>query len=113
MMAQCRAMIRYRHLVLGAALAVTALVTWDHPARPAPRVSWPGSGPAGPRAPVHVVTDRWGIPHLRAASLDDLYYGWGWVTGRDRLWQIMAARRAARGELSEWLGNVHLQDDGG
>ncbi len=69
--------------------------------------------PAGPAQPVRIVTDRWGIPHVRASTLDDLYYGWGWVTARDRLWQLEYDRRAARGELWQWLGNAKLHDDGG
>jgi len=60
-----------------------------------------------------IVTDRWGIPHVRAESLEDLYYAWGWVTGRDRLWQISYARQAGRGELWRWFGNTKLRDDGG
>src|SRR5262245_35013756 len=42
--------------------------------------------PAGPLAlpglsePATVITDRFGLPHVRAASLSDLYYAWGWVT---------------------------------
>src|SRR5204862_5568987 len=68
---------------------------------------------AGPRALVRIVTDRWGIPHLLARSLDDLYFAWGYVTARDRLWQLAYTRRAGRGALWEWLGNSKLRDDGG
>jgi len=67
----------------------------------------------GLRAPARVVTDRWGIPHLRCESLHDLYFVWGFVSARDRLWQLEYTRRAARGELSDWLGNRSLRDDGG
>src|SRR5207247_11332525 len=71
------------------------------------------AGIAGLQAPVRIVTDRWGIPHLRAESLDDLYLAWGFVTARDRLWQLEINRRGARGELWQWFGNRALQDDGG
>ena len=64
-------------------------------------------------APARLVTDRWGIPHLRAASTYDLYYLWGWVTGRDRLWQLVETRAAAQGRLHRWFGNDVLQADGG
>ena len=63
--------------------------------------------------PVRIVTDRWGIPHLRAESLPDLYYAWGYVTARDRLWQIMSLRQAADGERWRWLGNATLRADAG
>lgn len=64
-------------------------------------------------APARVVTDTYGFPHVRAANLHDLYVAWGYVTARDRLWQIAAMRRGARGSMWQWLGNDALQDDGG
>ena len=63
--------------------------------------------------PVRIVTDRWGIPHLRADNLSDLYRAWGFVTARDRLWQLELTRRAASGTLWEWFGNRSLTADGG
>ena len=64
-------------------------------------------------APVRIVTDRYGIPHLRAANLDDLYVAWGFITARDRLWQMLWTRAAADGETWRWLGNARLRADGG
>jgi penicillin amidase len=63
--------------------------------------------------PVTVTTDRWGIPHIRAGSLDDLYYAWGWVAARDRLWQMVWMRAGGDGQTHRWLGNSALQLDGG
>jgi penicillin amidase len=68
---------------------------------------------AGLDAPVRVVTDRHGIPHLEAATLADVYFAWGWVTARDRGWQIAQSRQSARGELWHWVGNRALRGDGG
>ncbi len=62
---------------------------------------------------VEITTDRWGIPHVRAERLADLYFGWGFVTARDRLWQLEHTRRAAGGTLWEWFGNRSLTADGG
>lgn len=67
----------------------------------------------GLRAAVDIVTDRWGIPHVRAASLDDLYCAWGWLCARDRLWQMVFTRAGADGQTHRWLGNRALQADGG
>lgn len=67
----------------------------------------------GLSAPVEVTTDRYGIPHVRASNLPDLYYGWGWVSARDRLWQMTYTRAAADGQTHRWLGNAALQADGG
>ena len=67
----------------------------------------------GLAAPARITTDRFGIPHLRAETRSDLYLLWGFVTARDRLWQLEHNRRAARGRLSEWFGNRALRADGG
>jgi penicillin amidase len=67
----------------------------------------------GLEAPVRIVTDRFGIPHVRAKSLADLYAAWGYVTARDRLWQLEYSRRAGRGQLWRWFGNTTLRGDGG
>jgi len=63
--------------------------------------------------PVTVITDRWGIPHIRAANLDDLYYAWGWVSARDRLWQMVWTRAAGDGQTHRWIGNDALRADAG
>lgn len=51
--------------------------------------------------------------HVQAASVRDLYFAWGYVTARDRLWQIVETRRSAQGRMWEWIGNRALRDDGG
>ena len=71
------------------------------------------AAPVGLDQPVRIVTDRWGIPHLMAHSLPDLYFAWGYITARDRLWQIVSQRQAADGKLWQWLGNSTLRADGG
>src|SRR5687768_3696880 len=68
---------------------------------------------AGLAAPVTILTDPGGIPHLRASRLSDLYLAWGFVTARDRLWQMEHMRRAASGQLWRWLGNRALRANGG
>jgi penicillin amidase len=68
---------------------------------------------SGLERPVRVVTDRWGIPHIRAENERDLYFAWGFVTARDRLWQMVAMRQAVRGRMSEWSGNRQLTADAG
>ncbi len=67
----------------------------------------------GLRAEASVVTDRWGIPHIRAQGVNDLYHAWGWVAARDRLWQMVYTRAAADGHTHRWLGNSALRADGG
>ncbi|OZI74798.1 penicillin acylase family protein [Bordetella genomosp. 12] len=51
-----------------------------------------------------VLRDRWGIPHVRAQGIDDLFYANGYVHAQDRMWQMDAARRRAVGRYAEWVG---------
>jgi penicillin amidase len=65
----------------------------------------------GLSAPVTIQRDSLGVPHLRAASLDDLLLAQGFVTTQDRLWQMDALRRHAAGTLAEILGPALLAHD--
>jgi penicillin amidase len=58
----------------------------------------------GLRAPVDVIRDRWGVPHIRAQSTEDLFFAQGYVMAQDRLWQMEMWRRGAEGRLAEVLG---------
>jgi penicillin amidase len=84
---------------------------WGAPARAATRDTT--FVVEGLSAPASITTDLHGIPHLRASNLADLYWAWGFVSARDRLWQMEYGRRAARGTLWEWFGNRALRGDGG
>ena len=59
---------------------------------------------AGLSAPVTVRRDDHGVPHIEAATEDDLFVAQGYVTAQDRLWQMDAFRRNANGELAEVMG---------
>jgi len=65
----------------------------------------------GLAAPVDVLRDARGVPHLRAQALDDLYFAQGYVTAQDRLWQMDLSRRLAEGELAEILGSKLIERD--
>lgn len=56
---------------------------------------------SGLQAPVSVVRDGHGVPHLTAAKLPDLLFAQGYVTAQDRLWQMDLTRRAVGGEMAE------------
>jgi penicillin G amidase len=66
---------------------------------------------AGLSAPVTVRRDAHGVPHIEAATQDDLFIAQGYVTAQDRLWQMDASRRKANGELAEVLGSSLLRID--
>ena len=55
--------------------------------------------------------DNWGVPHIRANSLEDLVEAQGYVTAQDRLWQMDVLRRFGAGELSEIFGPGTLAID--
>ena len=59
---------------------------------------------AGLKAPVQVVRDTWGVPHISARSTDDLFFAQGYVMAQDRLWQMEMWRRAAEGRMAEIAG---------
>ena len=65
----------------------------------------------GLSAQVEVLRDARGVPHLRASSLEDLFFAQGYVTAQDRLWQMDLSRRLAEGELSEVFGERTQQID--
>jgi penicillin amidase len=61
--------------------------------------------------PVEIRRDRWGAPHVRAASIDDAWFGQGFCHGQDRLWQLELYRRIASGTVSEIAGRDALASD--
>src|SRR3954468_10408001 len=59
---------------------------------------------AGFKDDVEVVRDEWGVPHIYAKNIDDLFMAEGFVLAQDRLWQMELGRRLAEGRLSELVG---------
>ena len=66
---------------------------------------------AGLSAPVEILRDRWGIPHIYANSSSDAFFAQGFVHAQDRIWQMELNRRTACGKLSEIFGEVALDTD--
>lgn len=60
---------------------------------------------------VHVYYDAHRIPHIFARNTNDLYFAQGYITARDRLWQMELQTYAAAGRLSEILGERMLAYD--
>lgn len=61
--------------------------------------------------PVTVIWDHRRVPHIFAQSKQDAYMAQGYVTARDRLWQMDFLTRATAGELSEIIGTKTLEYD--
>ena len=65
----------------------------------------------GLRDSVQVIRDRWGVPHIYAQNIDDLFFAQGFVQAQDRLWQMDMYRRTWSGELAEILGPAYVAHD--
>jgi penicillin amidase len=65
----------------------------------------------GLKAPVEVIRDRWGVPHIYAENVDDLFMAQGFVMAQDRLWQMEMWRRQVEGRLAEILGQQAVARD--
>jgi penicillin G amidase len=70
-----------------------------------------GPGSQSVSSPVTVRRDAHGVPHIEAATQDDLWVAQGFVTAQDRLWQMDAIRRSANGQLAEILGPTLVKHD--
>src|SRR6201991_287006 len=65
----------------------------------------------GLKAPAELIVDRWGIPHIYAASSRDAFFLQGYNAARDRLWQIDLWRKRGLGRLSASLGPAYVAQD--
>jgi len=70
-----------------------------------------GSIEAAVSAPVRVVRDTWGIPHIYAQTAADLFFAQGFVQAQDRLFQLDLWRRSVQGRLAEVLGPNFAERD--
>jgi len=66
---------------------------------------------AGLSERVEIIRDRWGVPHIYAQSVHDLFFAQGYITAKDRLWQIDLWRRIGTGKLAEVLGSSAMDRD--
>lgn len=65
----------------------------------------------GLREEVEVIRDPWGIPHVYANNLEDLFFAQGFVAAQDRLWEIDVWRYYAQGRASEIVGPERFETD--
>ena len=66
---------------------------------------------AGLEAPVEVIRDPWGVPHIYARSLQDLWFAQGYVVTSDRLFQLDFLFRLVTGRLSALVSELALPVD--
>ena len=65
----------------------------------------------GLAAPVEVIRDEHGIPHIEAETEEDALFALGFVHAQDRMWQMEMNRRIGGGRLAEVLGAAALETD--
>ena len=65
----------------------------------------------GLEQPVEIIRDRWGIPHIYARTVRDLFFAQGFVAAQDRLWQLDLWRRMSEGTLAELVGPTAVNRD--
>ncbi|MQC28088.1 MAG: penicillin acylase family protein, partial [Chloroflexi bacterium] len=91
-----------------AGVARAAWITLSHGADPVLSGRLPAPGA---RAPIELLRDTHGVPHVFAQSEADALYGQGFVHAQDRLFQMEAMRRLAAGRLAEAAGPALLDSD--
>lgn len=92
------------------AASVAAAIRHQFLRRPLPRYEG-RERVAGLSAPVEIRRDRWGVPHIRATTPEDLWFAQGFCHGQDRLWQMELYRRSASGRISEIAGEAAFPTD--
>ncbi len=65
----------------------------------------------GLSAPVEIVRDQEGVPHIFAKSERDGWFAIGYAHAQDRLWQMEFQRRVSQGRLAEFLGERAFDTD--
>jgi penicillin G amidase len=92
-------------------IAVAGAAGWFYSAARASLPQLDGSVGVAVTAPVTIVRDARGVPHISAANMADLLFAQGYVTAQDRLWQMDMTRRYIAGELAEILGPEYVAGD--
>ncbi|WP_277981252.1 penicillin acylase family protein [Sphingomonas phyllosphaerae] len=95
-------MLDRRSFLLGSAATFALAPAWRARAQTAPASS--RTLAAGLTAPIEIVDDVYGVPHIRAQTIPDAFFGQGYVVARDRLFQIDLAHRRELGRLAEAFG---------
>ena len=63
----------------------------------------------GLKEPVEVIRDRWGVPHIYARNLHDLWFAQGYVVASERLFQLDLMFRLSTGRLAEMISEIGLR----
>src|SRR5436190_3786306 len=64
-----------------------------------------------PKPGVHIERDNYGVPSIEAGNDQDAWWGAGYATAEDRLFELEIFRRATTGHLAEILGKSYVPMD--
>lgn len=84
--------------------SITSALSYYMYRRPLPQTKG-AVGVEGLREAVSIYRDEWGVPHIYAATPDDLFFAQGYVHAQDRWWQMEVNRHLGRGQISMILGS--------
>ncbi|MDE2415921.1 MAG: penicillin acylase family protein, partial [Comamonadaceae bacterium] len=108
---------KYRYLVVPARIGVITLAailaacgTTTSPTGSFGMTADQASVP-GLAQPADLLIDRWGVPHIYAASLYDAFVAQGYVAARDRLWQMDLWRKRGLGQMAQDFGPAWVDSD--
>lgn len=65
----------------------------------------------GLKQPAEILLDRWGVPHIYANNLDDMFFAQGFTVAHDRLWQMDLWRKRGLGEMAKDFGPSYVEGD--
>lgn len=105
-------MLNRRSFLLGSSAALALSAAACRAPGPSPLSRLRRVDGAGLSAPIEVIDDPWGVPHIRAVSIPDAFFGQGYVVARDRLFQIDLSHRREMGRLAEAFGAGFAGHDG-
>ena len=105
-----RILFRVLLVIVCIVVVIVGAALWRYVYRPLPQLDGNIHLP-GLQKDVIVERDHWGVPHIRASSVEDMVEAQGYVMAQDRLWQMDLLRRVGRGQLSEILGPATVNID--
>jgi len=60
---------------------------------------------------VEIIRDAWGIPHVFANTSEGAFFGLGYASAQDRMFQMEYSRRVVQGRISEIIGEEGVESD--
>ena len=58
-----------------------------------------------------IIWDKWGVPHIYAENIEEMYYAFGWAQMHNHANQILELYATARGKASEYYGDERITMD--